>query len=276
MATPRPQASGPDGGATTNGTPMFVQACLNGAVPRDAHLAVPLTPDEIARDARAAVAAGVGALHIHARQSPEHDTLDPAACAATLMAVRAACPGVPVGMTTVLSAVSAAPSAVTNRLTLVRAWGVLPDVVSVNIGEPGAAELCDLLRARGIGIEAGLETTDDARALLRGGLAPRCLRVLVEPMEADPTRACATAGAIARMLRGAGVALPQVHHGDGVATWAVMAAALDAGHDIRIGLEDTLVRPDGAPARDNAELVSLAMEMACRHGRTPALPDHVP
>ena len=66
MATPRPQASGPDGGATTNGTPMFVQACLNGAVPRDAHLAVPLTPDEIARDARAAVAAGVGALHIHA------------------------------------------------------------------------------------------------------------------------------------------------------------------------------------------------------------------
>jgi len=45
--------------------------------------------------------------------------------------------------------------------------------------------------------------------------------------------------------------------------------ALESGHDIRIGLEDTTQRPDGTPARDNAELGTLAVALAQRHERTP-------
>ena len=56
--------------------------------------------------------------------------------------------------------------------------------------------------------------------------------------------------------------VPQLWHGYGVRTWEVIAAALDAGHDMRVGLEDTLVGPDGEPAAGNAALVAAAVAMA--------------
>ena len=52
--------------------------------------------------------------------------------------------------------------------------------------------------------------------------------------------------------------LAHVHHGDGVAGWAVNARALHRGHGIRTGLEDTTVLPDGRRAPDNAALVRAA------------------
>jgi len=39
---------------------------------------------------------------------------------------------------------------------------------------------------RGVGIEAGLLTSDDARAFVRSGLAARCRRVLIGPLDAEP------------------------------------------------------------------------------------------
>ena len=39
------------------------------------------------------------------------------------------------------------------------------------------------------------------------------------------------------------------------------------GRDIRIGFEDTLVLPDGAVARENAELVVAAARLADRRSR---------
>ena len=48
----------------------------------------------------------------------------------------------------------------------------------------------------------------------------------------------------------------QLHHGAGRQTWAVLDAARRRGHDVRVGLEDTLVLADGSTARDNAELVA--------------------
>ena len=63
------------------------------------------------------------------------------------------------------------------------------------------------------------------------------------------------------LLVDAGIALEQVHHGDGIANWAVNARALARGHGIRTGLEDTTVLPDGQPAPDNAALVRAAAAM---------------
>jgi uncharacterized protein (DUF849 family) len=62
-------------------------------------------------------------------------------------------------------------------------------------------------------------------------------------------------------LASAGISLEQVHHGDGIASWAVNERALAHGHGIRTGLEDTTVLPDGRRARDNAELVRVARAM---------------
>ena len=66
------------------------------------------------------------------------------------------------------------------------------------------------------------------------------------------------------VLARAGVGLQQVHHGDGVASWAVSARAVERGHGIRTGLEDTAVLADGRTATDNAELVRMAAAMVER------------
>ena len=52
-----------------------------------------------------------------------------------------------------------------------------------------------------------------------------------------------------------------MHHGFGVATWDVLRRAKARGHGWRVGLEDTLVLPDGRPAASNAELVSAALAL---------------
>ncbi len=53
----------------------------------------------------------------------------------------------------------------------------------------------------------------------------------------------------------------QVHHGYGIACWAVNRRALDSGHGIRTGLEDVTLLPYGTPARDNADLVAAAAHL---------------
>jgi uncharacterized protein (DUF849 family) len=144
------------------------------------------------------------------------------------------------------------------RFALVAGWTVLPDLVTANQGEDGILELCDLLLARGVGIEAGLLSVGDAQKFVAAGLAPRCVRALIEPLDPDPGAALADAGAIERVLFEAGLQLEQVHHGDGIASWAVNRRAATRGHGIRTGLEDTPVLPDGRQAAGNGELVSAA------------------
>jgi uncharacterized protein (DUF849 family) len=47
----------------------------------------------------------------------------------------------------------------------------------------------------------------------------------------------------------------------------VLARALEAGRDVRIGLEDVLELPDGQPAGGNGELVAAAVLLAHQSGR---------
>ena len=150
------------------------------------------------------------------------------------------------------------------RLELIETWTELPELVTANQGEPGIAELCEHLLARGVGIEAGLLGTADAEAFAASGLAPRCVRALIEPLDADPADAVAHAATMEEVLAGAGIEIEQVHHGDGAASWAVNRRGLDRGHGIRTGLEDTTVLPDGRPAADNADLVRAAAAMMSR------------
>ncbi|HEV3378229.1 MAG TPA: 3-keto-5-aminohexanoate cleavage protein [Thermoleophilaceae bacterium] len=232
----------------------MLQACLNGQRARADHPAVPLTPDELAADARRAVAAGAAELHVHPRvPGGARDTVEPGPAAATVRAIRTACPGVPLGLTTGLWTTDGDAD---RRHASVAAWEELPDYVSVNLFEPGSAELCALLERRGVGIEAGVWTLDDARLLLERGLSP--LRVLVETSDGGAEDPVAAAAEIDELLVRGGLDAPQLHHGAGAEAWPVLDAALARGHDVRIGLEDTTLMPDGSTARDNAELVAEA------------------
>ena len=123
-----------------------------------------------------------------------------------------------------------------------------------------------MLLERGVEIEAGLLTVHDAKAFVRSGLAPRCRRVLIEPLQLDPDEALWNAAAMEDIVAAAGISLEQVHHGYGVACWAVNRRALARGHGIRTGLEDVTVLPDGSPVRGNVELVEAALALVRAHG----------
>jgi uncharacterized protein (DUF849 family) len=256
--------SRPDGtaGAATS-RPVLLQACLNGSRRPGDHPALPLGPDQLAEAAAEAVAAGATALHVHQRDADGLQTLAAEPCARTLEAIRAACPGVPVGLTTG-AWIEPDPE---RRLELVAGWRAAPDYASVNLSEDGSLPLVRLLLQRGIGVEAGLWTAADAEALLASGLADDCLRLLLEAMEPEPAAALANVAAMERLLDEAGCQAPQLQHGEGAAAWPVLVRALEAGRDVRIGLEDTLQLPDGRAAAGNGELVAAAARLAREAGR---------
>jgi uncharacterized protein (DUF849 family) len=229
----------------------MLQAALNG---NREHPAAPRRPSTIAAQAAAAVAAGARSVHLHPYDENGDQTLAAGPCAETLRQVRAACPGIPISLST-SAEIEPDPR---RRIALVTAWTELPELVTANQGEDGILDLCDLLLARGIGIEAGLLSLDDAHAFVSAGIAARCVRAMVEPLEADPDDATAHAAAIEDVLAHGDTGLEQIHHGDGIASWAVNRRAVPRGHGIRTGLEDTPVLPDGRQAPDNADLVAAA------------------
>jgi uncharacterized protein (DUF849 family) len=156
-------------------------------------------------------------------------------------------------------------------VALVRSWTIRPDFVSVNFSEAGIEQLCAALLASGIGIEPGLANGDDARLLIAMGLADRCVRLLIEPDEPETAAALATVRAIEALLDGAGIQTPRLLHGGEATAWPLIDEARRCGYATRIGLEDTLVLPDGRTARDNAELVAAACERAAGVARVDAL-----
>lgn len=236
----------------------LLKACLNGDRIRGDHPNLPLTPDDLARDAKAVAAAGAQALHVHPRDASGRQTLGPYQCAATVTAIRAAAPDLPLGFTTIAS-IERDPE---RRVGLVRKWTEQPDFVSVNWNEEGAAALATACVERDIGIEAGIWTIDDARRFVEFGFAPHCLRALVEPLEQQSAAALATAEEIVEIL--APTELPLVVHGYERTTWPMLRWAVAHGHGIRIGLEDTLALEGGRAAKDNAELVRAARQLAGR------------
>ena len=241
-------------------TTTFLQAALNGD---SIHPAAPHSPAAIAQAARAAVDAGAQSVHVHAFDGAGWETLDSAACANVLRAIRSVCPETPISLTTSATIVGDPRE----RFRIVKAWEDMPDLITANQGEPAIVELCELLLSRGVAIEAGLLSAVDAKAFVRSGLAGRCRRVLIEPLDADPDVALQHAAKMEDILASAGITLEQVHHGYGIACWAVNRRALDRGHGIRTGLEDITLLPDGTPARDNADLVSAAARLIRSHVR---------
>ncbi|WP_203656870.1 3-keto-5-aminohexanoate cleavage protein [Actinocatenispora rupis] len=230
----------------------WIQTCLNGA--RTSADGVPVTPAELAAAAAGAVAAGATDIHLHPKDDAGRDTLDPTAVAGCVTAVRAAAPGVPVGVTTG-AWTEQDPN---RRAALVRAWPVLPDHASVNWHEDGADDVADALTERGVGIEAGLWSgTDGARRFRRWPGHASVLRILAEVTDTDPATAPDTAVRLLDEL--ADVAVPVLLHGEDGGAWPVLRLAVARGLATRVGLEDTLTCPDGTPAADNATLVRAAL-----------------
>ncbi|MBN8230026.1 3-keto-5-aminohexanoate cleavage protein [Corallococcus macrosporus] len=235
---------------------MLLKACLNGARAAADHPRLPVTPEALARDAAACHAAGAGAFHVHPRAAHGGESLDAADIGVTVSALRHACPGGPVGVSTgawILPDVTA-------RHARVASWKALsantrPDFASVNLSEPGWESIADALLDAGIGVEAGVWFPEDVPRLVAWPRAGRCLRILVETQSSQPQAACREAQVLVDLLRATGLQRPLLVHGSEGGAWPVLDWALRHGFDARIGLEDTLTLPDGRPAEDKAALV---------------------
>ncbi|MHB8648234.1 MAG: 3-keto-5-aminohexanoate cleavage protein [Thermomicrobiales bacterium] len=230
----------------------MLQAALNGDFTKSVHPALPVSVQELARDAVACVAAGAGAIHLHPRDAAGQERLDAAVIDAVVREVREAC-GVPVGVTTGAWIEPDLP----RRLALVRAWRA-PDYASVNLSEPGSVAIMETLLEIGVGIEAGVWTVEDAERLGASGLGGRVTRILVEPVEVSATNAVGLVEDIHQALDRLGLTAPRLQHGDGEATWVLLTDAIQRGLDTRIGLEDTLYEPSGERTAGNEALVRAA------------------
>jgi len=242
---------------------MWIRACLNGSRAAGSHPALPITPSQLGEEGRRAIEAGAVALHIHPRNQEGDESLEAEVIEAWLMELRKTCPGVPLEVSTA----AWIEGDVTRRLACVRQWSALPDSAGVNFGEPGAVELAKTLLARGIGVEAGLFSAEDARLMVAAGVAQDCNHIQIEPiLTTNITEALMIAQSIEQVLDDARVTTPRLLHGKDTTVWPMLAYAFSQGYATRIGLEDTLILPDGRMTRDNAELVkvacSLCMEVA--------------
>ena len=236
---------------------MLVKAAINGGRTRADHAAVPVSPVELAANVVECLKAGAGAIHLHVRSTAtgsEKESLDKEDIDQTLAAVLAVAPKELVGLSTG-AWILPHPA----RLEAAKNWAVLPGFASVNFGEEGAVELAELLLSGGVAVEAGLCDADAAQIFLQSGLATSCLRVLLEPQEQELKSAIDTVNIMERVLESRAADLSFLLHGTEATVWPLMDEAIARGYDVRIGLEDTVLLPDGRTAKDNVELVEEAV-----------------
>ncbi|WP_258134240.1 3-keto-5-aminohexanoate cleavage protein [Microbacterium sp. MYb45] len=235
---------------------MLLQACVNGARDPAEHPWLSLDPGVVADDAARAVAAGAREVHVHPKDAAGRDSLAADDVARWVWAVRQAAPGVPVGVTT---GEWAEPD-VERRLAAIESWTELPDHASVNWHEFGADEVAALLLRRGVAVEAGLWDAAGFEVWKRSPVRDRCLRVLIELPDEPAETVREHAEAMIAHVSLEEPDLPILLHGEEGSTWPVFDLAVELGLDSRIGLEDTLLLPDGSSAPGNAALVRAAVE----------------
>ncbi len=247
-----------------------IKACLNGRRAPSAHPAVPVTPRQLAEAAAGAVAAGAEAVHVHPRGADGRESLWPADVGAAVAAVRAACPGVPVGVTTGLWAAgdpaAGLSGAAAARQQQVSAWAELdaaeqPDFASLNLSEEGWQQLAATLAGANIGVEAGVWSVADADRVAGYRPPGGWLRIMVEVSGVGAGEAVGHADQIlARLAITAPGARPLLH-GEDDSCWPLIGHAGRLGLPTRVGLEDVTAGPDGHPVGGNADLVRLALEL---------------
>ncbi|MFE9468363.1 3-keto-5-aminohexanoate cleavage protein [Streptomyces virginiae] len=262
-----------------SGAGRLAVVSLNGSRSAADGPAVPVSPEDLARSAVRAVAAGAGEVLVHPRAPCGRESLSPRVVGPVLEVLRGAGVGVPL---TVPASIGAEPDPA-ERLARVRAWTVLPDRAVVRFAEPGAAELARALLERGVAVDAvvalggaaGPQALERLRAWLvreqgrglgggPGGVGR--VRVAAEVAEEPPDVRAAGAGpALPAGLRGLAPEAVLLFGCDG-ASWPALRLAGRCGAAARTGVGDVLHLPDGRPARSNAELVTAAGELLLRQG----------
>ncbi len=146
----------------------------------------------------------------------------------------------------------------------IESWQDLPDYASVNLSEDHAPATIACLLRRGVNIEAGLDSIEDAERLLSLRTTVRPLRILIELSDQDPARALRQADDILTFLSRHDVQRPVLLHGTEASAWPLVTHAFRRRLSTRIGLEDVDLLPSGNTAADNAGIVAAARDLRAR------------
>lgn len=207
----------------------------------------------MAKAALDSVSAGAGELHIHPRNADGKESL--AHVDGLVRTIRNTCPGTLVGVST--------GAWIENDVILTRKrigeWSAIPDYASVNLSEADAPAIFSLLDAKGIGIEAGLATVQDAKRFVTLPQRHKVFRVLFEIEQQDLDEARATVEGIAAVLEEARVQRPILLHGFDATVWHYVREARHKKWSTRVGLEDGCLLEDQSIAASNATLVAAAV-----------------
>jgi uncharacterized protein (DUF849 family) len=266
---------------------IIITCAVTGSAPTpDMNPAVPVTPDEIAASALEAHDAGAAIVHLHARDpATKQPSLDPAYYRAATERIRASCSGVVINLTTGPGA-SFVPGDENPADGTAKSVFVLPEIRVQHVAEL-RPEICSLdiatmnrpnrvflntrdhltemaKRINALGVKPELEVFDLghielARHLLDEGIldspplfqlclgtafgAPAKIETLVHMRDQLPTDATWAAFGISRW------------------EMPIVAAAIQLGGHVRVGLEDNIYLERGVLAPSNAALVEKAVRI---------------
>lgn len=258
-------------------TDLCIMVAPNGARrTRADHPAVPISPEDLAKTARACQDAGAGAIHLHVRDGAERHSLDADRYRAAIAAVTAAAPGLAVQTTTEAAGVFS----LAQQVASVEALN--PACVSFSIrelmreGHDAADRFLAGAAARGTAIQFILYDPQDI-ALFAALHRDDALHLR------DTPRVIVVAGRYA-VTQNSDIADYEALHAAlrserltdeaiwmtcafGTGEMACLARTIDDGGHVRVGFENAIVDATGTPARDNAERVAMVADLAQARGR---------
>jgi uncharacterized protein (DUF849 family) len=271
----------------------IVTCALTGVLTNPKQHPVPVTPDEMAAEAKAAFDAGASIMHVHYRMQDEGmghmPTWDPDVCAEITDAIRAACPGVIINQSTgVMGPDIDGPAAVIRRIK--------PEIAACNAGT------LNYLKTRRDGswawppmvfdnpvdkVQAFLDVMKESGAMpefecFDTGIV-RSVRLFVENGMAERPDVNLVMGVASGMAADPKLLELIVGYLDEGWPWQVTAIgradvwplhrrAAELGGNLRTGVEDTFYLPDGERTSGNGQLIETMVKMARDVGREIASP----
>jgi 3-keto-5-aminohexanoate cleavage enzyme len=271
-----------------------VTCALTGVLTDPAQHNVPVTPEQMAREARAACDAGASVVHVHFRQQDAGKghlpSWDPAIALEIAQAIREACPHVifnqstgvvgpdiagPLACMRAIRPEIAAANAGSLNYLKVRSDGrwAWPPMLFDNPVEKVAAFL-EVMRETGalpefecfdVGIVRSVGMFMRA-GLYRGHADLNFVMGVDSGMPADPALLPILVGLLPAAATWQVTAIGREN------VWPLHQRAAELGGNLRTGLEDTFYLPDGRKARSNGELVAAIVALARAVGREIATP----
>lgn len=271
---------------------VVVSCALTGVLTNPVHHPVPVTPDEMAREAKDAYDAGASVMHIHFRDQGEGrgwlPSWDPGVALEISEAIREACPGVILNMTT-----GVIDEDISGPLACLEA--TKPEMAAMNSGSLNYLKLRSngswawppMLFSNPVSkIEATLE------AMERLGVVPECECFdtgIVRSVAMFQRAGMLRRGPLVSFVMGVDSGMPanpallpilisELPNGARWQTicigrsevWELHRETARLGGHLRTGLEDTFYLPNGERASGNGQLIEAIVNIARQEGREPA------